>query len=356
MVINDLTNASAFDDTDQFIVRQPSQSAPNTRKTTLGALKTEIGSSATFLELTDTPDDYTGEGGKSVTVKMDETGLEFTTSGSGVESGLATLSGGEAIVAADWVTALSVVTVTPTAAPSTPGTALYVDPANHIVATSFKISSDDATDSRGVFWIAAEPGSLPPLTLPTTFYVAFNVNFHADEMTADDPHRLFEIGDTVGSANAIWAIVDLEDTGQWSEFFIQLNGGGQAYTVALDPATDYTVDLKFDFAVDYSSCEVTPRIDGVALVEGPVTASTGLTALADLALGATSGGTRTSKKTFDWLTIGTGTWGDNDLFDSQFTALAPFDSQIGTGISIGSGLLSIDIAGGVAAYVLKNCA
>ena len=45
------------------------------------------GSSTTFLELTDTPADYTGHAGKSAVVKGDETGLEFTTiSGGGGSS------------------------------------------------------------------------------------------------------------------------------------------------------------------------------------------------------------------------------------------------------------------------------
>ena len=40
-------------------------------------------SAKTFLELTDTPDDYAGQGEKTVAVKADETGLEFVAGGGG---------------------------------------------------------------------------------------------------------------------------------------------------------------------------------------------------------------------------------------------------------------------------------
>jgi len=48
--------------------------------------KFEAGSTSgasTFLDLTDTPAAYTGQGGKTVTVKVDETGVEFTTPAGG---------------------------------------------------------------------------------------------------------------------------------------------------------------------------------------------------------------------------------------------------------------------------------
>src|SRR5581483_3269638 len=42
-------------------------------------------------------------------------------------------------------------------APSTAGTNLYADPSDIVAATSFKIKSDDSSDSRTVFWMASAP-------------------------------------------------------------------------------------------------------------------------------------------------------------------------------------------------------
>ncbi len=52
---------------------------------TLGAWGSPIAftGATQFIELTDVPPSYAGEGGKTVSVKMDESGLEFTTGGAG---------------------------------------------------------------------------------------------------------------------------------------------------------------------------------------------------------------------------------------------------------------------------------
>jgi hypothetical protein len=68
------------------IIGAPSQGGTNTnivRQLIAEALANNPGGSSTFLDLTDTPATYTGQGGKTVTVKVDETGLEFTTPAGG---------------------------------------------------------------------------------------------------------------------------------------------------------------------------------------------------------------------------------------------------------------------------------
>ncbi len=92
-----------------------------------------------------------------------------TGSGVGVYAGSAVLSSGFIVVNATWVTAVTIIVVTPTAAPGTAGAALYVDPADIVAGTSFTIRSDDATDSRTVFWMASEPNPAPlsPYVLKT---------------------------------------------------------------------------------------------------------------------------------------------------------------------------------------------
>lgn len=109
------------------------------------------GGGGAFTDLTDVPASYSGEGGNIVAVKPDETGLRFVPS---LHAGTATLASGTVTVSVPWVTPTTVIVVTPQAAPGTSGTTLYVDPANIVDATSFDITSDDATDARNVFWMA----------------------------------------------------------------------------------------------------------------------------------------------------------------------------------------------------------
>lgn len=83
------------------------------------------------------------------------------TAAASVYAGTDTLASGTVTVSASWVTPTFVIVVTAQAAPSTPGTILYVDPANIMDGVSFDITSDDGTDARDVFWMAAAPNPEP---------------------------------------------------------------------------------------------------------------------------------------------------------------------------------------------------
>lgn len=75
--------------------------------------------------------------------------------------GSATLSSGSVTVTAPWVLSGSLFNATP----QTSGTGIiYVNPADIVAGTSFKIKSTDAADGRHVFWTAMinKPGTSGP--------------------------------------------------------------------------------------------------------------------------------------------------------------------------------------------------
>ncbi len=117
--ISDRDNAEILDDNDHFLVRQPSATGEKTRRISFGDLKDQI----------------PGSGG-------------------GVQCGKATLASGTVTVSAAWVTTNSRIVATPLTAPGVPGSTIYID--NAVASTSFDITSEDITDSRDVFWLAAE--------------------------------------------------------------------------------------------------------------------------------------------------------------------------------------------------------
>lgn len=174
-------------DGDHFLVRQPAASGVKTRKISKTDLADELGSddvegpaSATdsdFAQFDSTTGKLIKDGGlaldtdgslaadsddKIPSQKAVKNYVDTHAGGGGtVKSGVATLSSGAVVVSAPTVAADTVVVVTPTTAPSTAGTALYVDPADFVLATSFTIKSDDAADARDVFWMEVDPTPTP---------------------------------------------------------------------------------------------------------------------------------------------------------------------------------------------------
>ncbi len=258
-----------------------------------------------------------------------------------VYAGSATLASGSATVSASWVTANTVIVVTPQAAAGVGVTGdLYVDPVNIVAATSFDISSDDITDSRTVFWMATEP---PAPTLPDTFYISFRAQFAADE-----------VADTFANNGAMSLIQINRGTTDFDavdDYGLQiLTGGGDASNygylyhwidVSPDfPFTSYTgpgdfalIDADawhvFDLKIERTptTADITLRVDTVEV--GTLHADLDAPwVINNFALGNLLPGVpQQIDHKFDWFRIGSLAYGDSDLFAAEFaTDEAPFTS------------------------------
>jgi hypothetical protein len=294
--------------------------------------------------------------------------LPYAGGGSGdVHAGTATLASGEATVLADWVATDTVINALPQAAPSTPGTIIYSDPADIVDATSFKIKSDDATDSRDVYWIATPQTDAPSVpTLPDTFYVEFRARFKTGEDEFGGQFGMFAFNASNDFAGS--AAFDLEMVNQGSgpfydclafDFWSATSNNYVEYAgLTIDADTWYTFDLKFELSPDHLTQTVTLKLDGTPL--GSANVSTTPIAWDPLSFilggfnsGDLSGSVSQLNREFDYFCIGTNE-GDCDLFEADFLTahVPPFDSTAGTVTHL-AGLMHVEDAS-ASSYALKT--
>jgi Major tropism determinant N-terminal domain len=299
-----------------------------------------------FTELVDGPGGFSGHGTNLVSVKSDESGLEYTprggTGGGGgttVYSGMATLASGSVVVPAPWIFPNGIVVVTPQDFdPNTPNE-IYVKPSDIVSATSFTIRSQDAADNRSVYWMGI-PGT-PSLD---TYYISFKVRFAAPE-----------VANSSGSAGIFRFNVDLSvlpenyaadftlhigngqgtnyvSMGWWSDVAGAAGTIYQDYTVSIPQDTWVVVDLKLAFNVDHTSCDTTVRLNGTVLSTATTTFSTPWAPMHtnNYLLGiAEDHGNYPRNRDFDYFTIGTSDWGSTEIANAQFTTdFSPFDSLL----------------------------
>jgi len=117
--------------------------------------KFEAGSASgasTFLDLTDTPAAYTGQGGKTVTVKVDETGVEFTTPAGGGDMLAATYDpagGARQVAFADELGGTGITrTIASIATPTTAGATASVDYVYFITNTTLTLPTAVSNTNR----------------------------------------------------------------------------------------------------------------------------------------------------------------------------------------------------------------
>lgn len=198
--------------------------------------------------------------------------------------------------------------------------------------------------------------ALPPLTLPDVFYVSFTVNFDSAEFVNAFGAPVFGCD---GTSDTFFCLIDNTGTpSQYDEMIIRIGTDVQNFaTSPMVAGVDYTVDIKFDLT-DHANISFVAKLDGSTL---GTTFSTGRTpwSVTTMRLGAAFStgpyGTYTdSIRHFTFFKVGSTTYGTSDLFNADFTTLAPFDSLVGTGISLASEL-DINIPSG-ASYALKACA
>lgn len=288
--------------------------------------------------------------------------LPYVVGGSAdVHAGTVTLASGAATVAADWITTDSVIVALPQAAPSTAGAVIYADPADIVDATSFMVKSDDATDSRAVYWMTSPQDALPGLGLPDTFYVTFRARFNTAEASGGGPPFAFNV-DLLNEGFAAARALDFQIWQSGVPFYDTLavafwgadfsNGYAEYDSLTIDADTYYVFDLKFVLSPDHKTQTVTVRLDGVVLGTNVSTSTlewmpTNFVTGGVSGGGTLSGGGVTINRDFDYFYIGSTTYGTSDIFSADFTStiVPPYDSIVGTTPpSIVSGAMHVEDA------------
>jgi hypothetical protein len=255
---------------------------------------------------------------------------------------VAMLVSGSVVVPAPWVTAESIIVVTPTSAPSTAGTVIYADPADIVPGTSFTIRSDDATDARGVFWMAREPSSLG-LGFPETFYVSFRTKFSAAEIASvysvyEPSVFRFNITSPEIYVNDFSLALESSDGSNYDHIvaWIDVPPGYPSadltgFTIA--PDTFVYIDIKFVVSPDHKAIDITFRLNGTEVGVLHADAASPWRIL-NFGVGQPDGGAPpiTVNRDVDYLYIGTTGYGSYDLFAADFTTdESPFDSLVTNG-------------------------
>jgi len=268
-------------------------------------------------------------------------------------AGTATLASGSATVAADWITADSIIVVTP----QTDGTGrLRANAADIVDGVSFDIKSSDGSDSRVVSWMTSQPTG--------GIYFTWRVKFDADEVTD---------GSSAGSADMLDVHQDAgaDDTNAILFTFLEWPSGtppnviifgtwstNQTHSLTVVADTYYVFGAKIRLLNGGADgYEVTPYVDGVE--QAPFTDPTPRTGIGSFDFGGRyAPASDNVKRSYDYLKVGTTGWGSSDLFDANFSSaiVPPFDSEVSGGnLSIVTGNMLVDVpGGGTDAYAIKD--
>ncbi len=282
-----------------------------------------------------------------------------------IHAGVATFASGETTVPADWVTTDTVIVALPQAAPVTPGTAIYADPADIVDATSFKIKSDDATDARAVYWITSAKDAAAGLDFPDTFYVSMRVRFNSGEGSAGGEIFSFNASDDFAGSKAFDLEIYQDGVPFYgvlaTDFWASETTNYAEYTgLTIDADTWYIIDLKFEFSPDHKTQTVTVRLDGSVLGFNTSMSTAGFP-LNSFILGGFNGGNLSAggivtDRDFDYLKIGSTDYDTDDLFSADFASaiVPPFDSVVGaTTPAIVSGAMHVEDAT-ASTYALRS--
>ena len=204
-------------------------------------------------------------------------------------------------------------------------------------------------------------GGLPPVTLPDTFYVQFTVKFDATELADGSGSSMFALDNpNVVSPNFLivpFAVATVDQYNRLQSFMQWPSGNDNVtYDISATPLLAdvwYTIDLKVEFAVDHETLDITTRLDSSVL--GTLNCTSNPTAawnISNFLLGAPDNGENIRQ--YDLCKLGTTGYGTSDLFNADFSSLAPFDSLSGTGISVTGGVLDINNPSGHP-YAIKAC-
>lgn len=190
---------------------------------------------------------------------------------------------------------------------------------------------------------AAGTGPLDPF--PDTFYVAFRFRVAQTEIDDNDGGDFvgFNCGGGINAGEyGLTPFRNVLET-DYTILSSVWPGPQDDYDISATPisaTTWYVIDVKIERTSDHLHMTATVRLDGVSLGTGTTWDSGSPWNIFDFAAGALHN-FRISSRDMDYFTIGSTTWGTTDIFNCDFSSLAPFDTLEGTGVSIGSGMLSI---------------